>query len=163
MTLTSYNLLELTNHYYQFKDKYNFNPKSGMSEDIQAFINFTEEAMFREYFAEIANKKELFELPKQYGLHYPIDEEPGGHQTALTQYTIELNRIKEMYSFCLGMRMIINDSITEEYVNSNRNNFLGTIEEIRLAMQYIQSTIAALHCELTNNPIGYFQDQNDSM
>jgi hypothetical protein len=133
-----------------------------MCEDIQAFINFTDEAMFREYFAEIAEEKELYELPRFYGLHYPIDEEPVDHQTTLTQYTNELNRIKGMYNFCEGMRMIVNDSITEEYVNSNRDHFSLTIEEIRLAMQYVQSAIAALHCEITNNPVGYFQDQNDS-
>jgi hypothetical protein len=162
MILSSFNLQDLTNHYYQFKNKYYFNPKSGMSEDIQAFINFTDEAMFREYFAEIAEEKELYELPRFYGLHYPIDEEPVDHQTTLTQYTNELNRIKGMYNFCEGMRMIVNDSITEEYVNSNRDHFSLTIEEIRLAMQYVQSAIAALHCEITNNPVGYFQDQNDS-
>lgn len=162
MILSSFNLQDLTNHYYQFKNKYYFNPKSGMSEDIQAFINFTDEAMFRAYFAEIAEEKELYELPRFYGLHYPIDEEPVDHQTTLTQYTNELNRIKGMYNFCEGMRMIVNDSITEEYVNSNRDHFSLTIEEIRLAMQYVQSAIAALYCEITNNPVGYFQDQNDS-
>jgi len=161
MPLSSFNLHDLTNHYYQIKNKCYFNPKSGMSEDIQAFINFTDEAMFREYLTEIAVEKELYELPRHYGLHYPIDEEPLGHQTALTQYTNELNRIKGMYRFCEGMRMIINDSIIEEYVNSNRDNFSLTIQEIRLALQYVQSTIAALHYEITNNPVGYFQDQND--
>jgi hypothetical protein len=161
MTLSSFNLPDLTNHYYQFKNKYYFKPNE-MCEDIQAFINFTDEAMFREYFAEIAEEKDLFELPRFYGLHYPKDEEPLDHQTTLTQYTNELNRIKGMYNFCEGMRMIINDSITEEYVNSNRDHFSLTIDEIRLAMQYVQSAIAALHCEITNNPIGYFQDQNDS-
>jgi len=163
MILSSFNLQDLTNHYYQFKNKYYFSPKSGMSEDIQAFINFTDEAMFRDYFAEISEEKDLFELPRFYGLHYPIDEEPVGHQTALTRYTIELNRIKEMYGFCEFMRMIVNDSITEDYVYSNCDNtFTGKLDKMRLTMQYVQSTIAALYFELTNNPIGYFKDQNDS-
>ena len=161
MTIDLATLHDITNHFYAITNRGNFIHPSSMSNDINVFINFTNELMFKEYFAEIVEDGQHYELPEFYGLYYPVDEEHRDCQSSLTIYTRELNRIKEKYNICDMLQRITNDSISEDFINNNSDILPFTKEEITMTLIYIKSTIAALHCELTNNPVGYFKELNN--
>ena len=150
---------EIVQHYYVVKNNLNPNSEIALIKDVADFFKYFDEPLFIVYFNEIVREDEIHELPNYYGLNYPVDEERSDSQTILTTYTNELVRIKEMYNLGSHLKMIVESEITKHFINGQDEFFNYTHEQLSNYMTNIQSTLAALHCQLTNNPIGYFNEK----
>jgi hypothetical protein len=159
MKLSLSALQEIVQHYYIVKNNLNPNSEIGLINDVADFFKYFDEPLFIIYFNEIVREDEIHELPNYYGLNYPVEEESRDNQTILTTYTNELVRIKEMYSFGRNLKMILDSEITQQFVVGQEEYFNFTYEQIGNDMTNILSTLSALHCQLTNNPIGYFEEK----
>ncbi len=155
-------LQEIVKHYYVVKNNLDPNSEIGILKDVANFFKYFDEPLFIVYFNEIVGEDEIHELPSYYGLNYPVDEERIDSQTILTTYTNELVRIKEMYYFNQNLKMIVDSEITQQFIAGQDEFFNFTHKQISNFMTNIQSTLAALHCQLTNNPIGYFEEKTDA-
>jgi hypothetical protein len=160
MNIDIKHFLEIHENYYAVKDSQNYYKPKGI--EIPDFFACFNSPLFNRYKDDIIKDRYVKEIVDMAVLDYVAFDEEGSSKTMLTEYTKELSYIKEMYKFCLQVKIILDDEITEQFIVNNEEYFNFSFAEVQEDILNIQSAVACMHFEITNNPIGYFDEQRDA-
>jgi hypothetical protein len=160
MNIDVKHFLEIYENYYAVKDSQNYYKPNGI--EIPDFFACFNSPLFNRYKDDIVKERYVTEIVDVAVLDFYDYDEEGSNKTMLTEYTNELRDIIEMYKFCLQVKIILDDEITEQFIANNEEYFNFSIAEAREDIINIQTAVACMHFELTNNPIGYFEEKKDA-
>jgi hypothetical protein len=161
MNINSDQLFKIYENYYAVKNSSTyFRDKEA---EVPVFFTFINNPFFMSFKEEIKKDNYVTEIRDVTVWDYVLCDMEGSHKTMITEYTNELMDIKEAYKCCQRFKTILEDEISGQFIDNNESYFGFSIAEIREDIINIRSTLACMYFELTNNPIGYFDEKNECL
>ena len=161
MNLDPHHLFEIYENFYVVKKNSTYYRTKDF--EIPPFFKFLADPFFLLFKDEVINAQYLNQIIDDSSLNYTAFEDEGVNKTMLSEYSYELKLIKEMYTFCQWFKLILDEELTEMFIMNNESHFNFTISEAKEDILNVRSAIALMFFELTNNPIGYYNEKNDCL